>query len=38
MEEGGLPGFIGGLISAAITIGVVVAFSLIILVFVLAQA
>jgi hypothetical protein len=38
MEEGGLPGFIGGLISAAIIIGVVVAFSMIILVFVLVQA
>jgi hypothetical protein len=38
MEEGGLPGFIGGLISAAITISVVVAFSIIILVFVLAQS
>jgi uncharacterized membrane protein (DUF485 family) len=38
MEEGGIPGFIGGLISAAITIGVVVAFSMVIIVFILAQA
>jgi uncharacterized membrane protein (DUF485 family) len=38
MEDGGLPGFIGGLISAAITVGIVVAFSMIILVFILAQA
>jgi uncharacterized membrane protein (DUF485 family) len=38
MEDGGLPGFIGGLISAAITVGIVVAFSMIILVFILAQS
>jgi|GEM_PF-1304344 hypothetical protein len=38
MEEGGLPGFIGGLIGAAITIGIVVAFSMIIIVFMFAQA
>ncbi len=38
MEEGGLPGFIGGLIGAAITIGIVVAFSMIIIIFILAQA
>jgi len=38
MEEGGLPGFIGGLIGAAITIGIVVAFSMIIIVFMFALA
>ena len=38
MEDGGLPGFIGGLIGAAITIGIVVAFSMIIIVFMFAQA
>jgi hypothetical protein len=38
MEEDGLPGFIGGLIGAAITIGIVVAFSMIIIVFMFAQA
>jgi len=32
MEDGNLPGFIGGLIGAAITVGVVVAFSIIIIV------
>ncbi len=37
MEDGGLPGFIGGLIGAAITIGVVVAFSMIIIAFMFAQ-
>lgn len=35
MEEGGLPGFIGGLIGAA-TIGIVVAFSMIIIGFMFA--
>jgi hypothetical protein len=36
MEDDGLPGFIGGLIGAAITIGIVVAFSMIIIAFMFA--